>query len=135
MHTHTSTRAQTCAHAHTHKRKHVRTHHHAYHVTSSYILYAHTQDQLQQALCHTFYVTSSCIPCHIIIHTIRAHTRSTSTSPLSYILCHIIMHTMSHHHTHYTRTHKINFNKPFVILTSQPKAKVQAVVDTVCLCL
>jgi len=54
---------------------------------------------------HTFYVTSSYILCHIIIHT-DEHTGTplsqgqTYYVTSSYILCHIIIHTMSHHHTH-----------------------------------
>ena len=42
---------------------------------------------------HTYYVTSSYILCHIIIHTMSHLAPVTG--------CHIIIHTMSHHHTYY----------------------------------
>jgi len=53
---------------------------------------------------HTYYVTSSYIQCHIIIHTMSHHHTNQvgqSSDAASYILCHIIIHTMSHHHTYY----------------------------------
>ena len=52
---------------------------------------------------HTYYVASSHMLCHIIIHTLMCmfnymyiHVIVTS----SCILCHIITHAMSHHHTY-----------------------------------
>ena len=72
---------------------------------------------------HTYYVTSSYILCHIIIHTMSHHhtcniTSSNTPHPspcaqqtrramshhhtyyvTSSLLCHITIHTMSHHHT------------------------------------
>ena len=56
---------------------------------------------------HTYYVTSSYILCHIIIHAMSHHHSYyvTSSFILDYkrleILCHIIIHTMSHHHSYY----------------------------------
>jgi len=51
-----------------------------------------------------YYVTSSYILCHIIIHTMSFHD-AICWSIKDYlelnILCHIIIHTMSHHHTYY----------------------------------
>ena len=68
---------------------------------------------------HTYYITSSYILCHIIIHTMSHHHRvywrlsgaacgfrklflpQCCYITSSYILYHIIIHTISHHHTYY----------------------------------
>ena len=61
---------------------------------------------------HTYYVTSSYIPCHSITYTIsHQHTYYVTSSYLAetvghvtnlpYILCHINIHTVSHQHTYY----------------------------------
>ena len=57
----------------------------------------------QQPATHTYYVTSSYILCHIIIHTMSHHHTYYVTS--SYTLCHIITHSnRTHRHTR-MRTH------------------------------
>ena len=76
--------------------------------------HTHRQSEVSRTSAQrTYYVTSSYILCHIIIHTMRAtyilchiiirtmshhHTYYVTSS---YVLCHIIIHTMSHHHTYY----------------------------------
>jgi len=51
-------------------------------------------------MCTCMYVTSSCILCHIIMHTMSHHHAYYVTS--SCILClDVCMHTMSHHHAYY----------------------------------
>ena len=72
-------------------------HHHTYHVTSSYILchiiIIHTMSHH-----HTYVFRLMFGLCHIIIHPMSQHHTSYVTA--SYILCHSIIHPMSHHHTY-----------------------------------
>jgi len=75
----------------------------------------------------------SCIPCHIIEHTVSHHTyishhhtyayhmtrSDTSDVTSSYVRYHIIMHTMSHHHTYYvTSSHIISHPHTYDVTSS-----------------
>jgi hypothetical protein len=109
---HTSKEAYLCAKRGPQKKNGSRTydrlsHHHTYYVTSSYILC--------HIIIHTMSHLAPVTGCHIIIHTMSHHHTYYVTSSYilchishlwqavtsSYILCHIIIHTMSHHHTYY----------------------------------
>src|SRR6056300_776499 len=94
-------------------------HHHTYYV------YALKDIYLKPQAHHTYYVTSSYILCHIIIHTMCMPLKTSISSHKP------IIHTMSHHHTYYVYALKEIYLKPQALWLTCVTARTHTNTNTI----